>query len=182
MVDQKWRVKHFYRSVVHDVCGLVMTSRDVSGLRASLTCDDDGMQAGSVRKRGLYASYNEEKNGSFDEAIEISRTRGCIVWLDKSPIRSNGLEFPLDFFVRLTGHERYFRGSLLAVLRAEDTAADFVAGEMNHRPEAWRLANPAPMPGIDFKSVLYISHLSEVAKPDELGSLGPPQHPTYVLW
>jgi hypothetical protein len=147
-----------------------------------LPCDDDQMATASVRRRGLYVSYNEAKNGPFDPAVEISRTRGCVTWLDKSPMKTDDLEFPLDIFVRLTGLDRYYRGILLAVLRAEEISVNFVSGETNHRPDAWRLNTPEPKPGVDFKSVLYISHLREVSRPVELGSLIAPQHPTYVSW
>lgn len=132
-----------------------------------------------TQARGVYVSYNEEKNGSFDEAVEISRTRGCLTWLDRSPMRMGGI-YPAPFFVRLTGQERYFRGILLSIQRAEDLADDFAAGESNHRSAQWRNRNPAPRPGQDFQTVFYIAHLHEVPRPAELGDLKPPQHPAYV--
>jgi hypothetical protein len=134
------------------------------------------------RKRGLYLSYNEEKNGPFDEAVVISNSRGCLTWLDKSSLRTEDLEFPMDVFVRLKGEERYYRGVLHGILHADDLAANFVSGEVNHRPASWRLRNSEPKPGDDFQSVLYISRLRQAPRPDELGTLGPPQHPAYVIW
>lgn len=100
----------------------------------------------------------------------------------QSSIRTEELTFPLEFFVRLTGEERYYRGMLLSALRGEGLPDEFMAGEINHRPAQWRLRNSAARPGEDFKTVFYVSHLREVPRPDELGTLDPPQHPTYVSW
>lgn len=130
----------------------------------------------------VYVSYNEKKNGSFDEAIRISQTRGCLTWLDNSAIRTEDLTFPLEFFVRLTGEERYYRGILLSACRADGLADNFMAGESNHRPAHWRLRDSSARPGEGFRTIFYISHLRAVPKPDELGALNPPQYPTYVSW
>lgn len=131
-------------------------------------------------KLGLYVSYSERKNGAFDEAVEISKKFGCLTWLDASPIRPDRLHYPTKIVIRLTGQERYFRGILLATASADALKPDFVTGERNHRPAAWRHRNPNPQPKIDFKSVLFMSCLQEVPRPLELRNLTPPQHPTYI--
>jgi hypothetical protein len=124
--------------------------------------------------KGLYVSYNEERNGTFDEAVRISNKLGCVTWLDNFPLNPEQLHYPTDLFVKVTGQERYFRGILLAIASANTLEPDFVDGERNHRPSAWREGNK------DFRSVLFISGLREVAKPPEIEDKAPPQHPTYV--
>jgi hypothetical protein len=88
--------------------------------------------------------------------------------------------YPVQFFVRITGQERYFQGILLSIQHAADLAEGFAAGESNHRPAQWRERNPDPRPGQDFETFFYIAHLREVPRPVELGALRPPQHPVYV--
>jgi hypothetical protein len=134
-----------------------------------------------TKKEGLYVSYNEEKNGDFDEAVRISKERGCVTWFDTFSLKPERLDCPTDVFVRAfvktTGQERYFRGRLLAVASEETLnmkKADFAEGERNHRPKPW-------WQNKDFQSVLFISHLKpEDSKPRELEDKEPPQHPIYV--
>ena len=143
----------------------------------------DLMKTPSNKKRGLYVSYNEGKNGAFDEAIQISNEFGCVTWIDRSPLNPKQLHCPTDIFVRLTGQERYFRGILLAVASADTLNPDFALGEHNHRPSAWRERdkNVCPRPNKDFKSVLFINSLREmIRKPLEVGNRRPPQSPVYV--
>src|SRR5689334_7534896 len=115
------------------------------------------METRSNNKRGLYVSYNEDKNGSFDEAVQISNGFGCVTWLDKFPLNPKQLRYPTDIFVRLTCQERYFRGILLSIKSAEVLDQDFALGECNHCPSVWRGTdvNACPRPGKDFQSVLF---------------------------
>jgi putative addiction module component (TIGR02574 family) len=123
-------------------------------------------------RRGLYVSYNEEKNGPFEEAVRISNDFGCVTWFDSWPLDPKQLEYPTRVIVRLAGQERYFLGTLLATTRADTLNDDFEAGERNHRPSTWH--------GKDFKSALFISRLREVSRPREVEGQAPPQHPVYV--
>jgi hypothetical protein len=133
-----------------------------------------------TNKRGLYVSYNEGKNGAFDEAVEISNKLGCLTWLDASSLKPEQLDYPTEIFIRLTGQERYFRGVLLAIASADKLDADFVLGERNHRPAVWLKKNAPPRSKTDFQSVLFMSCLKEVPRPRELENTAPPQHPTYI--
>jgi hypothetical protein len=125
---------------------------------------------------GLYVSYNEGDNGSFEEAVDISNRLGCVTWLDRSPLTRERLHYPTQIFVRLTGQERYFRGILLAIAQRDDLPD--LDGERNHRPRVWQERDPQVVG--DFKSVLFISRLEEVSKPPEIENLAAPQRPTYV--
>jgi hypothetical protein len=130
------------------------------------------------QREGLYVSYNEDKNGPFDEAIEISRRLGSVTWLDNSPLNPERLNYPTDIIVRLTGQERYFRGILLGIASADTLKPNFLDGERNHRPSSWR--ERERQDNGSFKSVLFISRLQAVTRPREVENLAPPQHPTYV--
>jgi hypothetical protein len=137
------------------------------------------MKSQSTAKKGLYASYNE-KNGPFDDAVRISNELGYVTWLDKSRRK---LDCPTVIFIRLTGEERYFRGTLCAIRSADNLDADFAYGERDHRPKRWQEkdVNKTPRPGKDFRPVFIISHLhEEVQKPAELARRRPPQGPVYV--
>lgn len=96
------------------------------------------MRTPSNKKRGLYVSYNEKKNGTFDGAVQVSNRAGRLTWLDKSRRRPEELHYPTYIVIRLTGQERYFRGVLDAVKSAEDLDPDFALKECDHRPSAWR--------------------------------------------
>src|SRR5271156_4244593 len=72
-------------------------------------------KAAMTKKRGLYVSYDENKNGPFDEAVRISNERGCVTWFDNFPLNPEESFCPTEIFIRLTGKETYFRGTLLAI-------------------------------------------------------------------
>lgn len=133
-----------------------------------------------VPRQGLYVSYDEDKNGPFDEAVQLSNRVGCVTWFDRFHLNpQQRLQYPTDIFIRLSGKqcgmERYFRGILLAVASVDTVNVNFVEGERNHRPSAWQEQGSE-----NTRSVLYISRLQEVAKPHQIDNLRPPQHPVYV--
>src|SRR6266702_4291216 len=131
------------------------------------------MKTESNKRRGLYVSYNEDKNGAFEEAVQISNEFACVTWLDRFPLNPKRLHNPTDIFVRLTSQERYFRGILLSIVPANVLNPDFVLGEHNHRPSAWRKRdnNACPRPSKDFQSVLFISSLQEIPRPPQVEKL-----------
>ena len=131
---------------------------------------------------GLYASYNERKNGPFDEAVLISTQPGGLIWLDKARREPDLLNCPTEIFIRLSGQERYFRGILFDIRLAGNLPSTFALQQAQHRPSAWRAADlkSCPVPCKDFKSVLYIKSLKEVQRPPEIDDLPPPQGPVYV--
>jgi hypothetical protein len=140
------------------------------------------MKTRSSRKRGLYVSYSEEKNGLFDEAVQISNRSGGLIWLDKSRRRPESLHYPTDIFVRLSGQERYFRGTLVDIRLADGLNRDFALEEQAHRPSRWRDRDvkACPRPNKDFRSVFFIHALHEVPSPPEVANIKPPQSPVYV--
>jgi hypothetical protein len=128
-------------------------------------------------REGLYVSYNEELYGPFADAVQISNELGCVTWFEKFQLNPGRLRYPTDITVRLSGQERYFRGILLAMVRAETLPANFEEGERNHRPPQW-VGIGYPLK--DVKRVLFISHLRDVPKPQEIEGCAPPEGPQYM--
>src|SRR6185437_13401688 len=90
------------------------------------------------KKIGLYVMYDEADNGRIDEAVTISKERGCVTWLSAARLKPGKLEFPTDIIIGIKGDERYFRGLLLAVYAPVKLGRKFVKGEFNHRPSNFR--------------------------------------------
>jgi len=128
------------------------------------------------KRRGLYVSYNEDKGGSFSDAVAISNTIGCVTWIDGFPLDPVNLECPTGLIVRIKGKDRYYRGVLLAVARMVDLPKDFAEEEGNHRPVRWQHLDREELG----KSVLFIHGLREVPMPPEVEGRRPPQHPEHV--
>ncbi len=129
--------------------------------------------------KGLYVSYNEERHGSFEEAVKLSQELGCVTWFDKSPLIPDRLDYPTEIIVKISGKERYFRGILLAMVRAEPLPPDFEQREHNHRAPRWRECGYTQR---EAKTVLFISHLREEAsKPKEVEGHEPKESPQYVF-
>jgi len=140
------------------------------------------MKTPSTKKRGLYVSYNEEQNGSFDEAVQLSnQPGGHLTWLDKSLRIPEKLQYPTDIIVRLTGQERYFRGTLVAIKLADNLDPNFALEERSHRPPVWRDRDDkvCPRPNKEFKSVFFIRALRIVPPPSEVKDRPKPQGPVY---
>jgi len=137
------------------------------------------MKTRAGEKRGLYVSYNEKRNGDFAEAVKISKKPGGLTWLDKSRRKPEKLNYPTDIFIRLVGKECYFHGDLVSIELADNLPPNFVEGERNHRPLAWRNKD-AEVPNKDFKTVFRIQSLRKVSRPPEVKGLRPPQSPVYL--
>jgi len=133
---------------------------------------------------GLYVSYNEDKNGCFEEAVQISNNFDHVTWLSQARRDLKKLRCATKIFIRLTGRdEKYYSGSLLSVLSANELGPEFFVQEERHRPLAWKKkdGNTYPRPNIHFKTVLLIGSLKRCDKrPSELGDLPAPQGPLYV--
>ena len=85
--------------------------------------------------------------------------------------------------MRLTGQERYFRGTLDSVKSARDLDPDFVVQAHDHWPSVWQeqAKKTQLRPMKDFKTVFFIRSLrEEIQPPDEVKSRRPPQGPVYV--
>ena len=127
-------------------------------------------------ENGIYMSYNERKNGNFQEAVDISNNQDYVVWLDKSLIKC---KLP-DIIIKIAGQMRYYKGKLLDIKYFDTTKNDINKFEAKHRPKQWRSGfKKPPIPGKDFKSVLYISKLREVEEPPEIKEKRSPQRPVY---
>lgn len=134
----------------------------------------------SASQLGLYVSYNEQLNGPFQHAVEISNTTDYVIWLDRSVVDPNKFTFPTPIVIRLSGQDLYYRGELLDIRRAHDVDKEAILSETTHRPVEWQDQDRST--DQDFRSVLYIHGLREVPPPTEVLGKHPPQSPYYVLF
>ena|SRR5579863_9761817 len=128
-------------------------------------------------KKNVYASYDEKVNGPFIEAIEISNQRGCVTWFDQFRLNPHSVDCPTDIYIRISGTKKYYRGTLLALARAEDLGEDFAQGEKNHPPKGWQRRDTGQQ---TVKTVFYVYGLYEDKKPPEVILTKTPQHPIYI--
>jgi len=138
-----------------------------------------------MKKLGVYVSYNESENGPLADAVEISNKYGCVTWLDRFRLDPKKLQLPAPILIRVSGvNSKFYRGNLLAIASADDLPQDFIRGEDNHRPLAWRNkdGSSGSRAGSDYQTVLYISRLQELGDtpPPEIVGRHAPQHPEYV--
>jgi HNH endonuclease len=126
---------------------------------------------------GIFVSYNE-KNGKFADAVEVCNAREYIIWLDKVAVRKERFLFPSTILIKITGEDRYYRGQLRDVKRADEVDRAALLAEAAHRPAAWREVDKIDY--ADFKSIFYISGLKQVPRPAGIAKDSAPQHPHYV--
>jgi hypothetical protein len=132
----------------------------------------------SETKKIIYASYDAEKNGSFNEAIAISNKRGCVTWFDAFRLNPDNVDCPTDIIIRISDSEEYYRGTLLAIARAEDLGQDFAQGERNHRPQAWQRKDGERQ---TVETVFFINGLqADKSAGKQVTGHQPPQHPIYI--
>lgn len=128
-------------------------------------------------QKTLWISYNEENHGPFDEAVQISNTRGCVTWLHPSALNPDNWPCPMQVLISISGENKHFVGRLLAVQRESFFGPDFPEGERNHRPFAWREKDRE---GRAYKSVLFVHGLREIPKPPEIEGRHPPESATFL--
>jgi hypothetical protein len=104
-------------------------------------------------RKGIYVSYNKQKNGRFQEAVDISNERGYLIWLERSPVNPREFLFPIMIVIRIAEEDRYYQGKLIAVHRREEVDPDELLRERGHRPEAWVHVDQHGY--ADFQSVFY---------------------------
>jgi hypothetical protein len=127
---------------------------------------------GVLKMRGLYTSYNESKNGPFQEALDISCNE-YLIWRHPVPVKKN-LKYPTKIIVRISGKEKYYKGDLLLVKEMVAFNPEIFFKDRKHRPSKWTESNEG------FKSVFFISNLTEVGEPEEIKGMAPPQGIRYV--
>lgn len=129
---------------------------------------------------GIYCSYDELVNGPFAEAVALSNTADYLLWLDWSAINPDRFHFPTVIVVKLKGQERYYRGELLNIQRADAVDKTALVADKTHRPPIWQSVDGQDDAG--FKSALYIRRLQPIDRPACLAGRHPPQRPSYVLF
>jgi len=121
---------------------------------------------------GLYTCYNEDKNGPFQEALDISK-KEYLIWRHPVVVKKN-LRYPAKIIIKISGEKRYYKGDLLLVKEMEAFNPEIFSKDTKHRPSKWISTNEK------FKSVFFISNLEEVEEPEEIKGLAPPQGIKYV--
>jgi 5-methylcytosine-specific restriction endonuclease McrA len=86
--------------------------------------------------------------------------------------------FPSTILIKISGEDRYYRGTLRDIKRAEEVDRDALLTERGHRPKSWREIDKIEYR--DFKNVFYIGDLEEVPRPARIAKELAPQHPHYL--
>ncbi|MGA6828315.1 hypothetical protein ACO9S2_11950 [Nitrospira sp. NS4] len=127
---------------------------------------------------GLFVSYNEKKNGKFQEAVDVCDDHGYVIWLENSVVRKERFVLPTTILIKITGEDRYYRGELREIKRAEEFDRNALLAEASHRPAKWRQGDKGDYAG--FKSVLYIADLKQVPRPAGIDKGRGPRRPIYT--
>src|SRR5262249_22689186 len=99
-----------------------------------------------------------------------------VVWLDKAAVRTQQFLFPTTILIKIAGEDRYYRGELRDIKRAEEVDRDALLAEASHRPATWQ---DKDTDDAAFKSVLYIAGLKQVPRAARIAKDEAPQRPWY---
>ncbi len=121
---------------------------------------------------GIYISYDEQKRGNIEEAVEVAN-REYLIWRNPKAVKRK-LKYPAKIIIRIKGQERYYMGSLLAVVDYKAFNPEFLKKYFRHRPSRWEYS-----PEKNWKSIFLITNLRATEKPDEIRNKYPPQGITY---
>ena len=129
-------------------------------------------------RQGIFLSFDEKKNGSFEAAVETCRATGYVIWLERNPLDPTRFDYLPTVVVKIKGVDRYYQGKLNRRIerRTEDNVASLLA-EQSHRPPRWQTLDRAEY--ADFQRILYIEGLKRVPCPPNLIGRRTPQHPEY---
>jgi hypothetical protein len=93
-------------------------------------------------------------------------------------VKTQRFLFPTTILIKIAGEDRYYRGELRDIKRAEEVDRDALLAEASHRPATWQDVHKVDYG--DFKSVLYIAGLKQVPRPTGIAKDSAPQHPHYL--
>lgn len=125
------------------------------------------------KKRGIYVSYDDKKNGSIEELVCISIQEDYLIWFHPSSIDISKIDCPSIVIIRIKSKELYYRGTLIAIEKRNENRFKELIKDNVHRPPAWIDVDAADYK--KFKSVLFIKELRSVVKPLEISELPPPR-------
>jgi len=121
---------------------------------------------------GVYVSFDEKQNGSFDEAVGMSNDE-YIIWKDRSSCKQK-LNYPARILIKMKSEEKYYSGTLLLMRSYADFDPTIFAKDTTHRPSSWRTDKG------EAKTVFFISGLEKVSKPSVIDNISPMQRPIYI--
>jgi hypothetical protein len=121
---------------------------------------------------GVYVSFDEKQNGSFDEAVDMSNDE-YIIWKDRSSCKQK-LNYPARILIKIKGEEKYYSGTLLLMRPYVDFDPTIFAKDTTHRPSLWRADKG------EAKTVFFISGLNKINKPPQIANIAPMQRPIYI--
>lgn len=127
---------------------------------------------------GLFVSYNEDKQGDFQNVLDVCNAQQYVVWLEKTAVKTQRFMFPTTILIKIAGEDRYYRGKLRDMKRTEEVDRASLLAEAAHRPATWRAVDQ--FGDADFKTVLYVEELKQVPRPVGIAKENAPQHPHYV--
>ena len=121
---------------------------------------------------GIYVSYNEEERGDIKEAIERANSE-YLIWRSPNVVKKK-FKYPAKIIIRIKGRERYYIGSLLAIVDYKAFKPEFLKKCSRHRPHKWEHSSEK-----NWRSVFFITNLLATKKPNEIRTKCPPQGITY---
>lgn len=124
---------------------------------------------------GIYVSYDEEKRGAIEEAIEVAN-KEYLIWRSPNAVAKK-LKYPTKIIIRVKGQERYYIGKLLAVVVYNAFKPEFLKKYFRHRPHKWEHSSEK-----NWRSVFFIADLRATKKPNEIRKKYPPQNLTYFTF
>ena len=133
--------------------------------------------ANNQKKRGIYVSYNDKKNGGIEEPVCISIQEDYLIWFHPASINPSNLDYPSTVIIRIKAKELYYRGTLITIEKRNENRFKELIKDKVHRPPSWIDVDIADYK--KFKSVLFIRGLRSVVKPLEISGLPPPQSHYY---
>jgi hypothetical protein len=127
---------------------------------------------------GLFASYDEKKHGNFQNAVNVCGVHEYVVWTQKAAVDVKRFSFPTTILIRIKGTDRYYRGELRGVKRAEEVDWGAFLEDRTHRPVSWQRTDRSDYAKV--RSVLYIAELGQVSRPAGVAKDSAPQRPWYL--
>lgn len=127
---------------------------------------------------GIFVSYNEKKNGKFQDAVDVCNDHEYVIWFETKNVKTQRFLCPTTILIRITGEDRYYRGELREIKHTKEITWNAVLAEADHRPAMWKKRDKSDYAGC--KSVFRIAGLKQVPRPAGIAKDRAPQGPHYI--